>query len=269
MQSPRPLGRFRYRMRDGIADGLAFDDEGNGPPIIFLHGMSWDRRIWQPIIARLGEQFRCVCVDLPGHGKSRDLTKTSDYQLDAVASRLHQLFLRLGIEKPLLVGHSLGGAIASFYAAQFPVRGTINLDQLLRLGPMMAAVKERSELIRGPDFPAFWESLMQSFGLEQLPAGVRVWAEGLSHPRQEIVLNYWDQLFHSEASEFQAYIDGALRRIGAPYIALHGTLPDGEYAEWMRQRLPEAEIIELATPCHFPHLLDPDGFSAIVRKIAV
>ncbi|HEY2836651.1 MAG TPA: alpha/beta fold hydrolase [Rhizomicrobium sp.] len=254
-------------MRDGIADGLAFDDEGSGPPIIFLHGMSWDRRIWQPIIARLSDRFRCVCVDLPGHGASHDLPKTSDYQLDAVASRLHQLFQTLDIEKPLLVGHSLGGAIASFCAAQFPVRGVINLDQLLRLGPMMAAVKERSASIRGPDFPAFWESLMQSFGLEQLPDGVCLWAKSLSKPRQEIVLNYWDQLFHSEANEFQAYVDGALRRIGAPYVALHGSLPDGEYAGWMRQRIPAAEIIDLATPCHFPHLLDPDGFATLVRKI--
>src|SRR6201999_4234256 len=219
--APRPHeGSFRNRMRDGVANGIAFDDEGNGPPIIFLHGMSWDRRIWQPIIARLGDRFRCVSVDLPGHGKSDDLPKTRDYQLDAVAARLHRLFLTLEIEKPVLVGHSLGGAIASFYAAQFPVRGTINLDQLLRLGPMMEAVKQRREIIRGPSFPEFWGNLMQSFGLEQLPAGGRVWAEGLSHPRQDIVLNYWDQLFHSEAGEFQDYIDCALRRIGAPYVAL-------------------------------------------------
>ena len=173
-------------MRDGIADGLAFDDEGKGPAIVFLHGMSWDRRIWQPIIERLRDHFRCVGVDLPGHGKSQDLPGTGDYRLDAVAARLHQLLAGLGVEKPFVVGHSLGGAIASFYAAQFPVRGVINLDQMLRLGPMMAAVKERSDEIRGPDFPAFWQSLMESFGLEQLPAGVRAWAEALSQPRQDM-----------------------------------------------------------------------------------
>jgi pimeloyl-ACP methyl ester carboxylesterase len=98
---------------------------------------------------------------------------------------------------------------------------------------------------------------------------VREWAQGLSRPRQDIVLNYWDQLFHSEAGEFQDYIDSALRRIGAPYVALHGSLPDSEYAGWMRERVPSAQIIDLATPCHFPHLLDPDGFTAIVRQIAV
>jgi pimeloyl-ACP methyl ester carboxylesterase len=262
-------GSFWIRMQNGVANGIGFDDVGNGPPIVFLHGMTWDRRIWQPVIARLSDRFRCVSVDLPGHGKSDDLPGTDDYRLDAVAARLHRLFCTLEIDRPALVGHSLGGAIASFYAAQFPVRGTINLDQLLRLGPMMAAVKDRRDLIRGPDFPAFWNGLMQSFGLDQLPAGVREWAQGLSRPRQDIVLNYWDQLFHSEAGEFQDYIDGALRRIGAPYVALHGSLPDGEYAGWMRERVPGAQIIDLATPCHFPHLLDPDGFTAIVRQIAV
>ena len=44
---------------------------------------------------------------------------------------------------------------------------------------------------------------------------------------------------------------------------------DGEYAGWMRQRMPGVEVVDLATPCHFPHLLDPDRFAAIVRKIAV
>ncbi|HXS08083.1 MAG TPA: alpha/beta fold hydrolase [Rhizomicrobium sp.] len=256
-------------MQNGAAHGIGFDDEGNGPPVVFLHGMTWDRRIWQPVIARLRDRFRCVCVDLPGHGKSDDLPKTDDYRLHAVAARLHRLLLELEVENPALVGHSLGGAIASFYAAHFPVRGVINLDQLLRLGPMMAAVKERRDLIWGPDFPAFWNSLMETFGLDQLPAGVREWAESLSHPRQQIVLNYWDQLFHSDPEEFQAYIDGALRKIGAPYVALHGSLPDSDYAGWMRQRMPGAEIIDLATPCHFPHLLDPDRFAAMVRKIAI
>ena len=134
-------------MRDGVANGIAFDDEGNGPPIIFLHGMSWDRRIWQPIIARLSDRFRCVSVDLPGHGKSDDLPKTRDYQLDAVAARLHRLFLTLEIEKPVLVGHSLGGAIASFYAAQFPVRGTIKgrTDRL-------ASRQRREESLRAKNY---------------------------------------------------------------------------------------------------------------------
>ena len=256
-------------MRDGFAKGIGFDDEGSGPAIIFLHGMTWDRRIWQPVVERLKDRFRCVSVDLPGHGKSDDLPCTADYRLDALASRLHQWFEVVEIERPLLVGHSLGGAIASFYAAQYPVRGVINLDQLLRLGPMMEAVKERRAVIRGPDFAGFWEGLMQSFGLERLPPDVREWARSLSRPRQEIVLNYWDPLFHSQAEEFQAYIDDALRRIDAPYLALHGVLPDGDYAGWMHARMPMAEIKDLATPCHFPHLLDPDGFAVLVRKIAV
>jgi pimeloyl-ACP methyl ester carboxylesterase len=256
-------------MRQGVAKGIGFIDEGNGPAIVFLHGMTWDRRIWQPVTARLQDGFRCVSLDLPGHGASGDLPCIADYRLDAVASRLHQFLQTLEIERPLLVGHSLGGAIASFCAAQFPVRGVVNLDQNLRLGPMMTAVKERQAWIRGPDFPAFWESLMQSFGLEHLPPEVCAWARSLSHPRQEIVLNYWDPLFHDEAQVFQDYIDAALRRIEAPYLALHGALPQSDYADWVRVRMPLAEIREFARPCHFPHLLDPGGFAAMVRKIAV
>ena len=262
-------GSFWDRMHSGFANGIGFDDEGQGPPVIFLHGLSWDRRIWQPLLARLCHQFRCVALDLPGHGRSQDLPSTGDYRLEAVACKLNAAIAQLEIQSPVLVGHSLGGIIASYYAAAFPVRGVVNLDQPLRLGPMMAAVKEREDLIRGANFPLFWSSLMESFGLEHLPGDVGDWAKSLSHPRQEIVLNYWDQLFHAEAGAFQDQVDGTLRRIDAPYVATYGALPGSDYAEWMRSRVAHAKVIDLATPCHFPHLLDPDRFAEIVREIAV
>jgi pimeloyl-ACP methyl ester carboxylesterase len=256
-------------MQSGIVNGIGFDEEGSGSAVIFLHGLSWDRRIWQPLIARLSHQFRCVALDLPGHGQSHDLPQTIDYRLEAVALRLHGAIALLKIESPILVGHSLGGIIASFYAAAFPVRGVVNLDQPLRLAPLMAAAKERKDMLRGADFPQFWSALMQSFGLEQLPDGLGEWAQSLSRPRQEIVLNYWDQLLEAEAEAFQDHVDGTLRRIGAPYVAAYGVLPGRDYADWIKARLAHAEVIDLAVPSHFPHLLDPDRFAAIVREIAV
>jgi pimeloyl-ACP methyl ester carboxylesterase len=52
------------------ATRLAYDDEGAGTPVVLLHGLTFDRRSWRPIIERLGGSVRSIAVDLPAHGES-------------------------------------------------------------------------------------------------------------------------------------------------------------------------------------------------------
>jgi hypothetical protein len=61
---------------------LSYELAGMGRPIIFVHGLTYDRRIWRPIVDLLSADFTCIAVDLPGHGESLDLTS---YDLDSVA----------------------------------------------------------------------------------------------------------------------------------------------------------------------------------------
>ena len=62
---PRP-----QRRSSGIFRGLAYDDIGEGAAVFLIHGLTYDRRIWAPILDRLGNAIRCVVIDLPGHGGS-------------------------------------------------------------------------------------------------------------------------------------------------------------------------------------------------------
>ena len=48
--------------------GLAYEMHGDGIPVVFLHGLTFDRTTWRPIIERLGDGVRSIAVDLPGHG---------------------------------------------------------------------------------------------------------------------------------------------------------------------------------------------------------
>lgn len=261
---------------DGVVDGIAFDDTGPGrdagrsttPPIVFLHGMSWDRRIWQPVVAGLQGRFRCVALDLPGHGGSADLPATADYEYGALAARLHRMLAGLGITRPLIVGHSLGGAIASFYAGLFPVQGVVNLDQSLRMAPMVASLDGLKDVIRTDAFPALWAEFFRGLGLAHLPRETAAWAQSLSRPRQEIVLNYWDPLFGEKGARMQDHLDAHLRKIAAPYVAIHGRLPDNGYRAWLRARLAHAEIHETGVACHMPHLLAPDLLTEAVTRLA-
>src|SRR5437016_4952924 len=53
-----------------LGEPLAYETHGDGVPVVFLHGLTFDRRTWRPIIARLGAGVRSIAIDLPGHGAS-------------------------------------------------------------------------------------------------------------------------------------------------------------------------------------------------------
>src|SRR4051812_32929160 len=106
------------------ATRLAHDDEGGGTPVVFLHGLTFDRRTWRPIVDRLGGSVRSISIDLPAHGESGGVPAP----LDEVAARVHELLEARGVERPIVVGHSMSAGLAVVYAAAYPVRGAVMVD---------------------------------------------------------------------------------------------------------------------------------------------
>src|SRR6476469_3656708 len=90
------------------ATTLAYDDEGAGTPVVLVHGLTFDRRTWRPIIERLDGAVMTIAIDLPAHGDSGG----APARLDTVAAQIDQLLESLGVERPIVVGHSLAAAIA-------------------------------------------------------------------------------------------------------------------------------------------------------------
>jgi len=83
--------------------------QGDGFPIVFLHGFNESVFVWDLVIPDLSNQFQCICIDLPGFGKSGLPANLSmSYMADAVYRVLDELKL----EKPVIVGHSMGGYVA-------------------------------------------------------------------------------------------------------------------------------------------------------------
>lgn len=98
---------------------LALDDVGSGEPLLLLHGIATDRRIWDLVLGPLGDTRRVVAPDLPGFGESAAVGDEFDL-LDVAESIIEGLAQR-GITGPFdLVGHSLGGGIAIVLAAAHP-----------------------------------------------------------------------------------------------------------------------------------------------------
>jgi pimeloyl-ACP methyl ester carboxylesterase len=112
----------KQRVRTAILNGHEFWylDSGEGPAVMFIHGLTSSRRNWTHLVDKLNSDHRVLAPDLFGHGASEKLM--GDYSLGAHAATLRDLLDQLDIERVTLVGHSFGGGIAMQFCYLFPDR---------------------------------------------------------------------------------------------------------------------------------------------------
>lgn len=102
------------RMLDIGARRIAVHDTGgDGPPVLLVHGNSSSSRIWRKTMeGPLGRRLRLVAFDLPGHGASPDPAESeraAAYSLPSYAGLIDGVVRALGLDRPVIVGWSLGG----------------------------------------------------------------------------------------------------------------------------------------------------------------
>jgi pimeloyl-ACP methyl ester carboxylesterase len=96
---------------------------GTGPPLVMLHGVSFAAAVWAPWLADLAG-YRTLLVELPGHGLSGPAAYRPGSVRDHSLTLMDDLFGTLGLATAPVVGHSLGGMLALWYAAARPGRIT-------------------------------------------------------------------------------------------------------------------------------------------------
>jgi pimeloyl-ACP methyl ester carboxylesterase len=96
---------------------LAYERQGAGAPVVFLHGLGIDKAVWADVADALAANFDTVCLDLRGHGASSPADVSFAHHEDVVRA-----LDGLGIERVHLVGQSMGGAVALDTALAHPAR---------------------------------------------------------------------------------------------------------------------------------------------------
>ena len=109
-------GIGKYADVNGI--NLYYETRGDGRPMILLHGGLMSGEMFGPILPALTERHQVVAVDLQGHGRTADTDRPIDIRL--IADDIAALIDHLGLEKPDVVGYSLGGGVALFTAMKYP-----------------------------------------------------------------------------------------------------------------------------------------------------
>ena len=240
---------------------LAFERHGAGVPIVLLPGLTFERRTWRPIVERLGDDVCSLAVDLPAHGDSAG----PPCDLADVAARVHQLVEGLGIEDPVVVGHSMSGGVAMIYAASYPARGAVSVDSPTNLVPFAELVQRLKPALRGPGFAQAFEPFQQSMGLDRIPEPLRSEVLAAQEVRQDVVLGYWDELMRSEPERLQARVEQVAATIDVPVLAVFGQQLSSDERDYLRRLVPGAQLEEWPGRGHFVHLAEADRFAARLR----
>ena len=110
-----------HRLSIGGQDIAFLESDADGRPVIFVHGNSSSARTWGPLLdGSFGRQFRCLALDLPGHGRSAPPRHQSSYSLPGYAAVLVGFAEATGAAGAVVVGWSLGGHIALEAAPAMP-----------------------------------------------------------------------------------------------------------------------------------------------------
>jgi pimeloyl-ACP methyl ester carboxylesterase len=251
---------------------LAADSYGTGSaaaPLVLVHGLTYDRATWGPALTELGRldpTRRAVAFDLPGHGES---PRRDSYLLTEIAPLLHNAITEAGLTDPVLVGHSLGGVLATHYAAHFPVRAVVNVDQPLRVAGFADLLRQNEPVLSGPDWATFWAKMTGGMHIDLLPANTRGLVES-AVARQDQLLGYWRELLETPNADLDRQRRAELTTIAGqriPYHYVTGAEPSQAYVDWLTALVPDVRVTVLPDSGHFPQLGHPAAFAKLLDSI--
>lgn len=237
---------------------LAHDRTGAGPALVLIHGITESRRSWDPVVEALAASYEVLSVDLRGHGES---DPGDAYDPISMATDVAETVAAAGLQTPLVVGHSLGGVVASAFAAVARPRAVVNVDQPLRLADFKAQLGQLEPMLRGDEtsFRQAIELVFQSMN-GPLPDAEVARIGALRRADQAVVLGVWGTVFDSTPDELDATVAALAGAITVPYLSLHGVDPGEAYTHWLRQLVPSATVEVWPEQGHYPHLVHPARF---------
>jgi 3-oxoadipate enol-lactonase len=245
---------------------LAHDDVGKGPPVVLLHGHTLDRRVWSPCVEALARAHRVVACDLRGYGASPPPREGEPYRH---ADDVLALAASLALDRPALVGLSMGGGVALNAALNAPeqISRLVLVDSLLPGRPF------------APDLVAPIRAATRAARERGVAAGRDAWLahpffDGAAPELEAIVSDYsgWHWL-HSDPDEpLRPPAAERLEALAIPTLVLVGEhdVPDFRaVSEELAARIAGAELLVLPGAGHLPSLDTPAALvSAVLSFLA-
>lgn len=257
----RPSGKEttgRYVTVDGIR--VYYEEAGEGKPIVCFHAASQDTLMYRSVLDELSDEFRVIAIDAPGHCKSALPADGPFHSLTRHAEFNERLMAALGIEKPVIIGCSMGG------------------NQVLELGARRPEAYSAIISAEGADYTPtvseFFLDMLLMNGTEIIGA----WSRSMTGDRtppdraREVVWQISRTTPQVMRGDLTGYANFDQRdqvgKIKAPVLLLRGD------ADWLvfqskveetASRIPGSKIAVLAGTGHYPMTENPHEFCEAVR----
>ncbi len=250
-----------------------FLEQGQGPPLLLLHGLGASSFSWRHNLEVLAQKYRVLAPDLPPHGRTGPIS-ADGYRLETLAAGVLAFLDRRGVDKAAVAGNSLGGSLALLLAHHYPER----VAALILLAP--AAASTRVPLIfyplRLPGAGLFFASLL---GPWMLPLALKLMYYRRELITPEVVAGY-APTFSTLARRLALRrlcrdlkpwplmeVEALLQGIRQPVTIIWGEqdriLPVSQ-ASWLKERLPQAEFHLLPEVGHAPQEEAPSRVNEII-----
>jgi len=243
---------------------IAYTRQGQGTPLVLVHGYPLDRTTWNEMLPLLENDFDLIVPDLRGFGES-DLVE-GPYTISDMASDIAVLLDTLNTEKAILVGHSMGGYVVLAFARMYPQRvlglGLVSSQALADSPERKKGRYESADVVMktgiGPvseSFPALLspdervQAFVRDLIAKQRPAGL---AEALKAM--------------AERDDSSSILSG----FEFPVAILHGDA-DGlipiQRAQEIKDAIPHATLLELPKVGHMPAMEAPEAVASALKKL--
>jgi len=248
-----------------------------GKPVFCIHGITANCRCWDVVAQTLESDYRVFAMDLRGRGGSEK--PTSGYSVDQHCRDIVSLLDNLGLERPVIIGHSLGAFIALAFAARYPERidrtvlvdggGDLSAEQmgkvfagikpaLDRLGKVFPSAEAYIDLMKKAPYLQPWSSVMETYcryELEAVEGGVKTNINPL-HIQEEAI-----NLGKMKAAALYGKINGRVLILRATngLLAEDDILLPEDVVERMTREIPDARRVDIPGTNHYSILFQPSA----------
>ena len=246
--------------RDGVT--LAYREAGSGaPPLVLVHGFGSDHTTLAPQLERFRAAHRVVAVDLRGHGASD--APEGAYGISQHADDLAWLCEQLGLYRPVVVGHSMGGQVALELARRRPdlVAGLALLDApICPPAPLLEGLAGLAQALRAPHY----RQVVQGFAEQAIflptddPAVKARVLEMLGRAPQHVMVAEMEAIVAYDSAAAAAAWRG-------PTVLVATASPLADVARF-RALCPRLQVGQTVGAGHFLQLLVPDQVNAMLER---
>lgn len=248
-----------------------YEEHGDGPPVVFLHGAMSDHRLWAEQLQPLTNDVRVVVPDLRGHGRTGG-SETVEYTIGLYADDLDAFITALDLDRPPLCGLSMGGMIAQTYAARSPE----TISALCTLSATTPELLTRGEWIERRLVPTAIETMAPLLAPDRLYSVVQ-WINQWRHDEtangdlaaEEIKRSHAEPFPETPPEEAEKIrsalvsypdIDVDHGAITVPSLLLYGEReppPMARHARYMAETIPTADARPIPDAGHHSHVDSP------------